>query len=361
MKYFFFLSFILFLSCSMQESREEKVLVNRYHKSGYSKRINSCKNYENFEIRDFQFNWNPYEGLQEAYRVIKEENTFRVFLKIALKSSLPNKAGIYRYEQLQPNLIKKWRECLSSINGKVHLGGQSMYFYLMDYHESREMPIAVISNKSSDFGEDQYWLLDSTCSEILSFTFKLLGLREEKKSEVYSCRSESLPNSVMVDMDEALYQIKRVGHDYTAFYCECDREQSKNCERILSKGYPLWGGDGNLSCPPGSYFIKKYWLKKDLLRWAQKNQEKIFFHDKKPPAQLSPDLICQVYGKLGASYSHCEKAKKENELLYPAQFRSILYPRCVQKNALYESCSENSYRKRGCFKESLCKKGDWLK
>ena len=340
----------ILVSCSGNSNKvqTQKIETKSYLNKKTEVLPNSCPRLEDRETRDYTFSWNPYLKMQEGYRISKLGSSYDVYLKIVTKSPEPNKQNIFEYKKLPSILMKKWRGCFDKVNESITHDGSKIRLHLVDYSQQRDMPYAVIVNQKSDVEvNDQLWLFRQSCSDLIKISFHLLGLVDEKPSDDFSCRPSTLSDSVMNDAEEALYNIKRSGYEYVTYRCECDSYNTRNCGRLLSRGYQKWGQDGNLTCPQGTYLIKKYVLKKDMWDWAQKHKAQILNYYKRPFGSLGMDLLCQAYGAMAGRYSHCSKASMES-LVEPAHFRAILNPGCLKKNRKYVSCVKNSYENKNC-------------
>ena len=105
------------------------------------------------------------------------------------------------------------------MNESLTLGDSKIRLHLVDYSQQRDMPYAIIINKKSEVdANDQQWLLNSSCATILKTSFHLLGLADERESELFQCRSSSPKDSALNDMEEALYKIKRTGYDLSLIH-----------------------------------------------------------------------------------------------------------------------------------------------
>lgn len=244
--------------------------------------------------------------------------------------------------------------------------------------EPPEVKISIHSGNHFRSNATQY-AADIDCPTMIHETMHLLGLADEYDDETrghvvdpatgetrtikgYDCRALAPRDSIMYSAYDAFSAI-RPSKEYTVRACGCYKE-IKTCLNEVSHVLGLCHdqGCGEFAplrdqdvCPPGYRRETVTYMEDDHGKWRY--------------ISPFPGKDRQFFTWKGMAPIRVKAAQGRPSLLYPAQFRAIVFPGCLEKNELYYQCSRNAYRsserrmgqKAGCADvSSECQKGGWL-
>jgi|GEM_PF-4553704 len=271
-------------------------------------------------------------------------------------------------------LQKKAQSCFDEIASDLEgPDGEKLEVLITPPDDSGLVINTINVSESAVRANSQNWNPQISCRTIVHEIFHLLGLvdeyqetsigthldendhlvshDEDTNNMAYNCRTIGPKDSVMSNQDEAFRALKS---NTSLLVCQC----------------PLGGGGGfggYSTIPPASASDCEQKLKsQNNLKTcpAPSNAAEFSFNEIDLKENTFLKMVAETYKTDEFQANPASRVikretipPKRKNLLYPAQFRYITNPGCLQKNRLYQLCSGNAYKTNKKNLGTGCKMG----
>lgn len=229
-------------------------------------------------------------------------------------------------------------KCLKEMNPKL-LGpsGEKITIELLPWAEKhlakyKDIKSTIfLDNERNKRAYSNMYPSQISCTTILHELFHLMGLVDEYKefelihSFEKDCRSFGPDDSIMANSVAA----RRISRSVQSCFCR----DPKLCKPVSKEEI-----ESLKTCPDGygTETITKFFIKDSNMNWVEEKIEgdgfRVGMSGMSPPPisfSLRPDFD--------------SSGRIQNSILYPAQFRAVIFPGCKAKNKTYYGCARDAY------------------
>jgi hypothetical protein len=284
-------------------------------------------------------------GVLTAYKLTRtDENAY--LAEVALDFQFPGSA--LSPQQVQDTYLERTNRCYEI--AEPHLigaNGETLRVRAVDPALRPDVPKTTIQISPEKRRNNRFnWNSDAPCSAIFHESMHLLGLpdtyAEEPSGNRYDCRNPGPANSVM--SNPSTFWDATATLTVKVDLCVCKSSVNPElCSSIIERG----SLDQYSSCPA------------EFALWPV--QQQVREGEKPRPLKDKPSFVLansiQVIKTTPAT---------RDRLLFPAEFRSIITPACINENLKFYSCSLNAKRSSsaqggtGCLAQpSYCRGSDF--
>ncbi len=324
--------------------------------------------------------WQNYKsptGIQSKYELSRiSENAYGVTLNLKFIKYPDNDAS--EQSKINTDYHSKVNDCLKEVNPYLKgPSGESLVIQLKPPEKCTRPDHLIEIGENGIRSHSEKYEANIDCTTIAHELLHLLGLVDEYPEKIlgytvdpqtgarvlgnnvtsknaYDCRAMGVENSIMRDHRMAFMAVqpKQI---WEAKFCTCNAPDFECSHFIATELQNFYRKNKLTECPT------KFKIQKD--RYETVGAELVGIPTTRP-------LLSFGLGQ-GQVYKIGTAPPARDSLLYPAQFRSIIYPGCQEKNSIYYSCAANAYLTSipndgtGCTisRDKSCIKGgeEWLK